>query len=74
MLVRAPHRGRYHTDRQPGAALQNTAMCPAGPPGMRGQRAETLKFGNPSLKRRQSHALTLALAPGGGEVRELTPA
>jgi hypothetical protein len=25
-------RGRYHTDRQPGAALQNTAMCPAGPP------------------------------------------
>jgi hypothetical protein len=24
--------GRYHTDRQPGAALQNTAMCPAGPP------------------------------------------
>ena len=25
-------RGRYHTDRQPGAALQNTAMCPAGKP------------------------------------------
>jgi len=25
-------RGRYHTDRQPGAALQNTAMCPAAPP------------------------------------------
>jgi len=25
-------RGRYHTDRQPGAALPNTAMCPAGPP------------------------------------------
>jgi hypothetical protein len=25
-------RGRYHTDRQPGAALQNTAICPAGPP------------------------------------------
>jgi hypothetical protein len=25
-------RGRYHTDRQPGAALQNAAMCPAGPP------------------------------------------
>jgi len=24
--------GRYHTDRQPGAALQNTAMCPAAPP------------------------------------------
>jgi hypothetical protein len=24
--------GRYHTDRQPGAALQNTAICPAGPP------------------------------------------
>jgi hypothetical protein len=23
-------RGRYHTDRQPGAALQNTAMCLAG--------------------------------------------
>jgi hypothetical protein len=22
-------RGRYHTDRQPGAALQKTAMCPA---------------------------------------------
>src|SRR6266516_3120502 len=26
------HRGRYHTDRQRGAALQNTAICPAGPP------------------------------------------
>jgi hypothetical protein len=26
------HRGRYHTDRQPGAALQNTAICPAAPP------------------------------------------
>jgi hypothetical protein len=25
-------RGRYHTDRQPAAALQNTAMCPAAPP------------------------------------------
>jgi hypothetical protein len=25
-------RGRYHTDRQPGAALQNTAICPARPP------------------------------------------
>ena len=25
-------RGRYQTDRQPGAALQNTAMCPAAPP------------------------------------------
>src|SRR5438034_11445549 len=25
-------RGRYHTDRQPGAALQNTAICPAAPP------------------------------------------
>jgi hypothetical protein len=25
------HRSRYHTDRQPGAALQKTAMCPAGP-------------------------------------------
>jgi hypothetical protein len=25
-------RGRYHTDRQPGAALQNAAMWPAGPP------------------------------------------
>src|SRR6266536_1454390 len=25
-------RGRYHTDRQPGAALRNTAICPAGPP------------------------------------------
>jgi hypothetical protein len=24
------HRGRYHTDRQPGAALQNTVLCPAG--------------------------------------------
>jgi hypothetical protein len=24
------HRGRYHTGRQPGAASQNTAMCPAG--------------------------------------------
>jgi hypothetical protein len=24
-------RGRYHTDWQPGAALQNTAICPAGP-------------------------------------------
>jgi hypothetical protein len=23
-------RGRYHTDRQRGAAWQNTAMCPAG--------------------------------------------
>ena len=27
-----PHLGRYQTDRQPGAALQNTAICPAGPP------------------------------------------
>jgi len=25
------YRGRYHTDRQPGAALQNTAICPDGP-------------------------------------------
>ena len=24
--------GRYHADRQPGAALQNTAICPAAPP------------------------------------------
>jgi hypothetical protein len=23
-------RGRYHTDRHPGAALQNTAVCPVG--------------------------------------------
>jgi hypothetical protein len=22
------HRGRYHTDRHPGSALQNTAKCP----------------------------------------------
>jgi hypothetical protein len=29
-------RGRYHTDRQPGTALQNTAICPA--------RADLLKF------------------------------
>jgi hypothetical protein len=29
---RRSQRGRYHTDRQPGAALQNTAICPAGPP------------------------------------------
>ena len=32
-------RGRYHTDRQPGAALQNTAMCPAGPPPARSRTA-----------------------------------
>jgi hypothetical protein len=25
-------RGRYHTDWHLGAALQNTAMCPAAPP------------------------------------------
>jgi hypothetical protein len=25
-------RGRYHTDRHLGAALQNTALCPAGLP------------------------------------------
>jgi hypothetical protein len=24
--------GRYHTDRQPGAAAQYTAMCPGAPP------------------------------------------
>jgi hypothetical protein len=33
------HRGRYHTDRQPGAALQNTAMCPAAPPPARSRAA-----------------------------------
>ena len=33
------HRGRYHTDRQPGAALQNTAICPAGAPGVRAASA-----------------------------------
>ena len=27
-------RGRYHTDRQRGAALQNTAMAPPGPAGV----------------------------------------
>jgi len=32
-------RGRYHTGRQPGAALQNTAMCPAGPPPARSRTA-----------------------------------
>jgi hypothetical protein len=32
-------RGRYHTDRQPGAALQNTAICPAGAPGVRAASA-----------------------------------
>jgi len=31
--------GRYHTDRQPGAALQNTAMCPAAAPGVRAASA-----------------------------------
>jgi hypothetical protein len=34
-------RGRYYTDRQPGAALQNTAMCPAGPPPARSLTAWT---------------------------------
>jgi hypothetical protein len=35
------HRGRYHTDRQPGAALQNTAICPAAPSRQTGSRLET---------------------------------
>ena len=34
------HRGRYHTHRQPGAALQNTAICPAGPPRPQTRRLE----------------------------------
>ena len=32
-------RGLYQTDRQPEAALQNTAMCPAGAPGVRAASA-----------------------------------
>ncbi len=32
ILPRGSWRGRYHTDRQRRAALQKTAMCPAGPP------------------------------------------
>jgi hypothetical protein len=32
-------RGRYQTDRHPGAALQKTAMCPAGPPPARSRAA-----------------------------------
>jgi hypothetical protein len=31
--------GRYHTGRQPGAALQNTVICPAGPPPARSRAA-----------------------------------
>jgi hypothetical protein len=33
------HRGQYHTDRHPGAALQNTAICPAGPARSRAAKA-----------------------------------
>jgi len=36
---RRSHRGRYHADRQPRAALQNTAICPAGPPPARSRAA-----------------------------------
>jgi len=49
---RRSHRGRYHTDRQRGSALQNTAICPAGPPSRSrgcGQRAHYPANGKPEL-------------------------
>jgi len=36
---RRSHLGRYHADRHLGAALQNTAKCPDGVPGVRAASA-----------------------------------
>jgi hypothetical protein len=44
-------RGRYHTDRQPGAALQNTAICPAGPPARSGGTEPTDAVPRPAVAR-----------------------